>query len=268
MSAEHKVASKPYQSTLAQSADPSSTASSVRTQIASCIPLLRFAARVRTRNRVEADALVEATLRTAAASIDEWSAKISAKARLLGIQRAVFCAGQVGGGGAADLSSKEAGEGPDESDANLHAALLQLPDHLREPLVLHDGAQCTIAEIADILACDTGTVERRVEGARCRLLELCETKSELGHSEPKSPDRDDLREADFKVFKTAFSGWKVQAISKTARDFVQRNLALEGVEARRGVFFTDRKGANDFLLYARMRGYMTDLIGPRGPARL
>jgi hypothetical protein len=135
-------------------------------------------------------------------------------------------------------------------------------------LVLHDGAQCTIAEIADILACDTGTAERRVDEARYRLQELCEIKFEIGHSEPKSPEGDDPNQPDFRVFKLAFSGWKVQAISTRARDVVQKHLALEGEEARRGAFFTDRKGANDFLLYARMRGYMTDLIGPRGPVRL
>jgi hypothetical protein len=119
MSANHQVASNPHQPTSAQSAHPSFTTSRVRTQIASCIPLLRFAARVRTRNKVEADALVEATLRMVVASVDECSAKIGVKAWLLGIQRAVFFAGQVGGGGTADLSSKEAGDGPEESDGNL-----------------------------------------------------------------------------------------------------------------------------------------------------
>lgn len=267
MSAEHKVATSPHPSTSAQRAHPPYTASPVKTKIASCIPLLRFAARVRTRNRVEADALVEATLKAAVANVGECFARISVKAWLLGIQRAFFYVGQVGGGGAADLSSKDAGDDHAGPNGKLHAALLQLPDHLREPLVLRDGAQCTIAEIADILACDAGTAERRLKEARGRLMELCATKSELGHSEPKSPDRDDPHQADFKVFKPALSGWKVQAISTRARDFLQKHLAPEGNEPRRDVFFTDREGADDFTRYARMRGYMTDVFIPRGSLR-
>jgi DNA-directed RNA polymerase specialized sigma24 family protein len=188
MSVTHQVASNPHHSTSAHPAHPSSTARSVRTEIAASIALLRFAAHVRTRNRVEAYLLVEATLQTAVASIDEYSAKISVRAWLLDIQRAVFSAGQVGGGGTTDLPSKEAGDGSEESDGNLHAALLRLPDHLREPLILRDGAQCTMAEIAEILACEPGTAERRVEEARWRFQELRKTKSEFGHSEPRSPE--------------------------------------------------------------------------------
>jgi RNA polymerase sigma-70 factor, ECF subfamily len=267
MSAEHKVASNPHHSTLAQPLNSRDTASPVRTQIASCIPLLRFAAHVRSRTAGEADALVEATLQTAVANIEECFAKINIKAWLLGIQRAVFYVGKVGGGGAAALSSNDAGKNHEGSDGKLRAALLQLPDQLREPLVLRDGAQCTIAEIADILACDAGTAERRIKEARCRLLELCRTKSELGHSEPKSSEREASHQPDFKVFKQALSGWKVQPISARARDFLQKHLAFEGKEPRRDVFFTDREGANDFTRYARMRGYMTDVIVPRDPQR-
>jgi DNA-directed RNA polymerase specialized sigma24 family protein len=265
MSAEHKVATRPHQFASAQGPHPPHTASHIKIKIASCIPLLRFAARMRTNNRVEADALVEATLQTAVGNIEERFAKVSVKAWLLGIQRAVFYAGQ-GGGGAADPSSKNAGDDHEGFNGNLHAALLQLPDHLREPLVLRDGAQCTIAEIAELLACHAGTAERRLKEARGKLLELCEAKPESEHSEPKSPDRDDPQ-PDFKVFKPAFSGWKVQAISSRARDFLQQHLAPKGNEPRRDVFFTDREGANDFTRYARMRGYMTDVIVPRNSLR-
>ena len=268
MYTDHKVASNPHQSTSTQPAHPSCTASSVRTKIASCIPLLRVSAHVRTHNGLEADALVEATLQTALAGIDDYSTRPSVKAWLLGIQRAVFNAGQVRGGEPADLASKDGSDGPGISGGNLHADLLRLPDHLREPLVLHDGALCTMAQIAEILACDAATATRRIEEARCRLQELCETRSEHGHTKPKSPGRDESREADFQVFKPASSRWKVQAVSSKARHFLQKHLALEGEAARRGAYFTDRSGANEFIVLARMRGYLTDLIGPRGPVRM
>jgi RNA polymerase sigma-70 factor (ECF subfamily) len=147
---------------------------SIRSEGFSVIPLLRAMARVRTRNQTAADDLVEATLRLAVARRNQLPDGGNLTAWLLAIQRAIF-------------ASNSYDQGPPESELDresranrrtLHRALLQLPDTLREPLFLSDGAGYEYEEIAEIVGTDVGTVKCRAGEAMCRLVELLEVHND------------------------------------------------------------------------------------------
>lgn len=70
-----------------------------------------------------------------------------------------------------------------ERDA-LAAALDQLPDDFRIPVLLRDGGGLDYAEIADTLGIPPGTVRSRIARGRAKLAEILTA----GNQEP-SPDR-------------------------------------------------------------------------------
>jgi RNA polymerase sigma-70 factor, ECF subfamily len=147
---------------------------SIRSEVFSLIPLLRALARVRTRNQIAADDLVEATLRLAVARRNQLPDGGNLTAWLLAIQRAIFASDSYN-------RSRTESELSRESGANwrtLHRGLLQLPDTLREALFLSAGAGYEHEEIAEIVGTDVGTVKCRAREAMCRLVELLEVRND------------------------------------------------------------------------------------------
>jgi RNA polymerase sigma-70 factor, ECF subfamily len=147
---------------------------SIRSEVFSLIPLLRALARVRTRNQIAADDLVEATLRLAVARRNQLPDGGNLTAWLLAIQRAIFASDSYN-------RSRTESELSRESGANwrtLHRGLLQLPDTLREALFLSAGAGYEYQDIAEIVGTDVGTVKCRAEDAMCRLNELLNVRND------------------------------------------------------------------------------------------
>lgn len=58
-----------------------------------------------------------------------------------------------------------------ERAAALHRAILALPEHYREPVVLCELEELSYEQAADVLACPIGTVRSRLSRARQLLLE-------------------------------------------------------------------------------------------------
>lgn len=77
----------------------------------------------------------------------------------------------------ADRAPERAGDAPDPADeaarrdlgATIGAAVAELPEEFRAPLVLRDVADLDYASIADILDLPPGTVRSRIARARARL---------------------------------------------------------------------------------------------------
>lgn len=135
-------------------------------------------ARMRTATPDAAEALTSATLQRALAGlVDDAAAGRPAdgdfRPWLLGLQRRVFVAAPfvatpLDHSGAAALT--EPGRGATAAWQVLHRALLALPDQLREPLVLADGAGYDDSELASMLGCDTTAMRERVRDGRAALL--------------------------------------------------------------------------------------------------
>jgi RNA polymerase sigma-70 factor (ECF subfamily) len=64
---------------------------------------------------------------------------------------------------------------------DLDAALAQLPEEFRAPVVLRDVAGCDYAEIGQILRIPPGTVRSRIARGRARLAELMSTNGGNHH---------------------------------------------------------------------------------------
>lgn len=77
--------------------------------------------------------------------------------------------------GAADRTAADSGPGPDRAAVardeleRVAVAITELPDELRECLLLAVGGVLSYAEIAEMLEVPVGTVKSRVAGARRRL---------------------------------------------------------------------------------------------------
>lgn len=71
---------------------------------------------------------------------------------------------------------------PPDSNAELHDALLQLPDKLRLPVILHYMEGYSVEEMAHILRLPQGTVKSRLRRARMGLKELLECEEGIAHA--------------------------------------------------------------------------------------
>ncbi len=148
-------------------------------EILAAAPLLRALARVRTASRGAAAALTTATLQRALAGL----ADITAAARaadgdlrpwLLGLQRRHFATLRLGPPQPIDshgsFTIAPRARGTAAAWQVLHDALLRLPDHLREPLFLADGAGCDRMALARILGCGKTDAGERVRAGRAALI--------------------------------------------------------------------------------------------------
>ena len=68
---------------------------------------------------------------------------------------------------------------------DLDAALAQLPEEFRAPVVLRDVAGCDYTEIGQILRIPPGTVRSRIARGRARLAEAMSANGGNHHDTPQ-----------------------------------------------------------------------------------
>lgn len=176
-SVDDKPAASNARDEKAQKPEPNNTGSE---DIVNYIPALRIYARSLTRDRVDADDLVQETLVRGLASIHSYQPGTNMRAWLFTIMRNRFYTN----------SGKSAREPTGETDcvaSVLHSAadtqmwhlrrremvraLLDLPVHYREAILLVGVLGESYKDAATILNCDIGTIKSRVNRARVALSE-------------------------------------------------------------------------------------------------
>jgi len=144
------------------------------------IPHLRAAAFLLCGSKDRADDLVQDTMLSAWAHLDQFEAGTNMGAWLFTILRNRFrteCrksrrwVQDVDGRYAEQLTSKPEQEGWSIS-ADLHYALAQLPPHQREAIILIGAKGLTLMEAAVVCGCEVGTIKSRTHRARARLAKL------------------------------------------------------------------------------------------------
>ncbi|RGP36573.1 sigma-70 family RNA polymerase sigma factor [Pseudotabrizicola alkalilacus] len=150
-------------------------------EIVSYIPALRIYARSLTRNVVDADDLVQETLVRGLANIQSYQLGTNMRAWLFTIMRNRFYTN----------SSKSAREPTGDADCvsstpsvvneiqfwhlrqrEMERALLDLPIHYREAILLVGVLGENYKDAASILECDIGTIKSRVSRARTILSQV------------------------------------------------------------------------------------------------
>lgn len=159
---------------------PEAADTALRTQVLELLPALRAFARSLTRNRTEADDLVQETLLKALANIHRFDPGTNLRAWLFTILRNTYYTDmrkrRRENEGLAALSHQETNVGPSQEWAmtlkSLQDALTHLPDDQREALVLVGAAGLSYEEAAEVCGCALGTIKSRVNRARAKLLVL------------------------------------------------------------------------------------------------
>lgn len=149
-------------------------------QVLALLPALRAFARSLTRNRTEADDLVQETLLKALANIDRFDPGTNLRAWLFTIQRNTYYTDmrkrRREAEGLSALSRQDTNVGPSQEWSmtlqTLQEALTHLPDDQREALVLVGAAGLSYEEAAEVCGCALGTIKSRVNRARHKLLAL------------------------------------------------------------------------------------------------
>lgn len=152
----------------------------LRAQVLELLPALRAFARSLTRNRTEADDLVQETLLKALSNIDKFDPGTNLRAWLFTILRNSYYTDmrkkRRESDGLSALAHQDHNIGPSQDWSvtltSLKEALAQLPDDQREALVLVGAAGLSYEEAADVCGCALGTIKSRVNRARAKLLSL------------------------------------------------------------------------------------------------
>ncbi|MGU3492458.1 sigma-70 family RNA polymerase sigma factor [Xanthobacteraceae bacterium A53D] len=155
-------------------------AADLRNQVLELLPALRAFARSLTRNRTEADDLVQETLLKALSNIDKFDPGTNLRAWLFTILRNTYYTEirkrRRENDGMATLAQQDSNMGPAQEWAvtlkSLKEALELLPSDQREALVLVGAAGLSYEEAADVCGCALGTIKSRVNRARAKLLTL------------------------------------------------------------------------------------------------
>ena len=155
-------------------------AAALRTQVLEFLPALRAFARSLTRNRTEADDLVQETLLKALSNIDKFDPGTNLRAWLFTILRNTYYTEirkrRRENDGMSALAQQDTNIGPSQEWSatltSLKDALALLPDDQREALVLVGAAGLSYEEAADVCGCALGTIKSRVNRARAKLLVL------------------------------------------------------------------------------------------------
>jgi RNA polymerase sigma-70 factor (ECF subfamily) len=151
-----------------------------RAAMQAAIPQLRAFAISLCRNADQADDLMQETLLRACSNIGLFKPGTNMGAWLLAILRNEFYSEyrkrrreirDVDGAFAETLVSQPSQEAF-MAYRELRTALAQLPDEMREALILVAGSGLSCAEAARICGCAEGTIKSRVHRARARLGEL------------------------------------------------------------------------------------------------
>ncbi|WP_370877768.1 sigma-70 family RNA polymerase sigma factor [Xanthobacter agilis] len=152
----------------------------LRTQVLEFLPALRAFARSLTRNRTEADDLVQETLLKALANVDRFDPGTNLRAWLFTILRNTYYTDmrkrRRETEGLSVLAHQDSNVGPSQEWSmtlkSLQEALTHLPDDQREALVLVGAAGLSYEEAAEVCGCALGTIKSRVNRARTKLLVL------------------------------------------------------------------------------------------------
>ncbi|WP_234051059.1 MULTISPECIES: sigma-70 family RNA polymerase sigma factor [unclassified Xanthobacter] len=152
----------------------------LRMQVLEFLPALRAFARSLTRNRTEADDLVQETLLKALANIDRFDPGTNLRAWLFTILRNTYYTDmrkrRRENEGLSVLAQQDSNVGPSQDWSmtlqSLEEALTHLPDDQREALVLVGAAGLSYEEAAEVCGCALGTIKSRVNRARAKLLVL------------------------------------------------------------------------------------------------
>lgn len=155
-------------------------AAALRTQVLEFLPALRAFARSLTRNRTEADDLVQETLLKALSNMDKFDPGTNLRAWLFTILRNTYYTEirkrRRENDGMSALAQQDLNMGPSQEWSatlgSLKEALALLPDDQREALVLVGAAGLSYEEAADVCGCALGTIKSRVNRARAKLLVL------------------------------------------------------------------------------------------------
>lgn len=155
-------------------------AASLRHQVLEFLPALRAFARSLTRNRTEADDLVQETLLKALSNIDKFDPGTNLRAWLFTILRNTYYTEirkrRRESEGISALAQQDTNIGPSQewsaTLSSLKDALALLPDDQREALVLVGAAGLSYEEAAEVCGCALGTIKSRVNRARNKLLIL------------------------------------------------------------------------------------------------
>jgi RNA polymerase sigma-70 factor (ECF subfamily) len=166
------------------STTPKPLAAAWRDDLVTLIPALRAFAWSLSRNRADADDLVQETLAKAWANRDRFRPHSNLRAWLFTILRNTFYTAavrrrrEVGdpGGLLAGSLSDEASQDWSVTVTTTRQALEALPLEHREALILVGGAGLTYEEAAEICNCPVGTIKSRVNRARVRLLKLLDAE--------------------------------------------------------------------------------------------
>jgi len=153
---------------------------STRDVLLAQIPDLRASAFVLCGSKDRADDLVQDTVLSAWAHLDDFQAGTNMGAWLFTIMRNRFRTDyrksrrwveDVNGQYAERLTSKPEQEGWTIS-ADLRYALAQLPAYQREAIILVGAKGLSLIEAAAVCGCEVGTIKSRTNRARARLAEL------------------------------------------------------------------------------------------------
>jgi RNA polymerase sigma-70 factor, ECF subfamily len=155
-------------------------AAALRTQVLEFLPAVRAFARSLTRNRTEADDLVQETLLKALSNMDKFDPGTNLRAWLFTILRNTYYTEirkrRRENDGMAALAQQDTNIGPSQEWSStltsLKDALALLPDDQREALVLVGAAGLSYEEAAEVCGCALGTIKSRVNRARAKLLVL------------------------------------------------------------------------------------------------
>ena len=152
----------------------------LRTKVLELLPALRAFARSLTRNRTEADDLVQETLLKALSNIDKFDPGTNLRAWLFTILRNTYYTEirkrRRETVGLSSLSQQDTNMGPGQEWSvtlgSLRHALESLPTDQREALILVGAAGLSYEEAAEVCNCALGTIKSRVNRARAKLLTL------------------------------------------------------------------------------------------------
>lgn len=152
----------------------------LRTQVLELLPALRAFARSLTRNRTEADDLVQETFLKALSNIDKFDPGTNLRAWLFTILRNTYYTEirkrRRESDGMSSLAQQDTNMGPGQewsvTLSSLKEALEMLPSDQREALVLVGAAGLSYEEAAEVCNCALGTIKSRVNRARAKLLTL------------------------------------------------------------------------------------------------
>jgi RNA polymerase sigma-70 factor (ECF subfamily) len=155
----------------------------MRTALLDAVPHLRAFARSLSRNRDQADDLVNDTIVRVIAASNQFTPGTNFRAWVFTILRNLFYnQGRKGRGNFSsidDLTVDEPSVGASQEASlefcDFRRAFWQLPDHHREALILVGASGMNYEDAAEICGCQVGTMKSRVSRARTELRRILDT---------------------------------------------------------------------------------------------